>query len=60
MLENQLSLVENKKVILFVHHPPFPTGLEAMDAIRLENPKDLYSILENPFFFIKSTYSFCL
>ena len=45
-LENQLSLVENKKVILFVHHPPFPTGLEAMDAIRLENPQDLYSILE--------------
>mgnify|MGYP001169294484 FL=1 len=45
-LDNQLSLALNKKVILFVHHPPFPTGLEAMDAIRLENPEDLYSILE--------------
>lgn len=32
-------------VLLFLHHPPFPVGLPAMDAIALRDPDALWAVL---------------
>ena len=33
-------------VLLFLHHPPFPVGIPAMDGIALADPGGLWSVLE--------------
>ncbi|MCF8483133.1 MAG: phosphodiesterase [Rhodospirillum sp.] len=33
-------------VVLFLHHPPFPTGIAHMDRMGLKNPEGLATVLE--------------
>lgn len=33
-------------VFLFMHHPPMPSGIAALDRIKLQNPDDLSTILD--------------
>jgi 3',5'-cyclic-AMP phosphodiesterase len=44
-LEATLSLSRNRPALLFVHHPPFATGIRYMDAMNLQNAEDLARIL---------------
>jgi hypothetical protein len=30
---------------MFQHHPPFDTGLQAMDRIKLKNPEDEWAVI---------------
>jgi 3',5'-cyclic-AMP phosphodiesterase len=45
-LEATLALSTKRPALLFVHHPPFATGIRYMDAINLQNPADLATILQ--------------
>jgi 3',5'-cyclic-AMP phosphodiesterase len=45
-LEATLTLSTKRPALLFVHHPPFATGIRYMDAINLQNPADLATILQ--------------
>lgn len=36
----------DRPLLLFQHHPPFDTGLEAMDRIKLRNPEDEWAVFE--------------
>jgi 3',5'-cyclic-AMP phosphodiesterase len=45
-LESTLTLSTKRPALLFVHHPPFATGIRYMDAINLQNAADLATILE--------------
>ena len=45
-LDKKLNLAQNKKIIIFMHHPPFPVGFKAMDQIRLQNSESFFSILD--------------
>jgi 3',5'-cyclic AMP phosphodiesterase CpdA len=43
------ALVEapaDRPLLVFQHHPPFDTGLKAMDRIKLRNPEDEWAIFE--------------
>jgi 3',5'-cyclic-AMP phosphodiesterase len=44
-LEATLSLSPKRPALLFMHHPPFATGIRYMDAMNLQNAADLASIL---------------
>lgn len=37
-LERQLQAAQDRRVLLFLHHPPMPIGLPALDEVRLEAP----------------------
>lgn len=39
------QLADAGEVLLFMHHPPFAIGIEALDACRLSNPQDLLEII---------------
>jgi 3',5'-cyclic-AMP phosphodiesterase len=45
-LEATLTLSTKRPALLFVHHPPFATGIRYMDAINLQNAADLATILQ--------------
>jgi 3',5'-cyclic AMP phosphodiesterase CpdA len=44
-LEDRLAEAPERPTILFMHHPPFPTGLAAFDQIGLENADALGAIV---------------
>ena len=45
-LDHALQTANSRRVILFLHHPPFESGFDGMDAIKLRNADALYQILE--------------
>ena len=45
-LETELKASSKKKVIVFMHHPAFKVGFNAMDRIRLKNEDDFFSSLK--------------
>lgn len=45
-LSDALEARREKPAILFLHHPPFPTGIADMDAINCLNGADLAAIVE--------------
>ena len=46
-LSKKLREAAHKKVILFMHHPAFTTGMHAMDRLRLKNSHDFFSTIKN-------------
>ncbi len=46
-LSEKLEEAANKKVILFMHHPAFTTGMQAMDRLGLKNSHDFFSSIKN-------------
>ena len=46
-LAEKLEEAANKKVILFMHHPAFTTGMQAMDRLRLKNSHDFFSSIKS-------------
>lgn len=44
-LQNQLSVLNKKSVIVAIHHPPILTGIEKMDIQNLRDSRNLKSIL---------------
>ena len=45
-LESRLEENADRSVYLFMHHPPFVSGMTFMDRTRLRNPEDLALVLE--------------
>jgi len=45
-LDSQLKLAQNRPVYLFMHHPPFPTGIKEMDTISLHEPQGFFDLVE--------------
>ena len=45
-LSKRLKEAAQKKVILFMHHPAFTTGMQTMDRLRLKNSNDFFSIIK--------------
>ena len=45
-LGQKLKEAVHKKVILFMHHPAFTTGMQAMDLLRLKNSHDFFSTIK--------------
>jgi 3',5'-cyclic-AMP phosphodiesterase len=45
-LEHSLSQRPASPVMIFMHHPPFRTGIQFMDAIGLENPDRFAAVVE--------------
>ena len=45
-LENALSGANDRRVIIFLHHPPFISGFPGMDAIRLMEAEKFISVLK--------------
>ncbi|MGU3494367.1 phosphodiesterase [Xanthobacteraceae bacterium A53D] len=43
-LKRTLEAIEGD-IFLFAHHPPFPVGIQAMDAIALQQPERLAEVL---------------
>lgn len=35
----------DRPLLMFQHHPPFDTGLQAMDRIKLKNPEDEWAVI---------------
>lgn len=44
-LAARLDEDRDRPVLIFLHHPPFPTGIGFMDAIGLENPEPLAGVV---------------
>jgi 3',5'-cyclic AMP phosphodiesterase CpdA len=44
-LDQQLSQQPSRPTLLFMHHPPFATGIDLMDSCKLTDPKDLEAIV---------------
>jgi len=44
-LDSCLSSVPDKATLLFLHHPPFETGIRHMDVQNLQNAEDLFAVL---------------
>lgn len=44
-LDHQLAAAPETPAILFMHHPPFPTGIDSMDQIGLQNSEMLAQIV---------------
>jgi 3',5'-cyclic-AMP phosphodiesterase len=45
-LEQQLSEYSDRPVLICLHHPPVSVASPWMDAMMLENPEDLFSVLD--------------
>lgn len=43
-VREQLKTCANKRVSIFMHHPPHDVGFPGMDCIKLKNPDDLFTI----------------
>ena len=46
-LEKNLELFSSKPAFLFMHHPPFATGIEGMDNQNLKNSSKFFEILKS-------------
>ena len=46
-LSKKLEKAAHRKVILFMHHPAFTTGMRAMDRLRLKNSHDFFSTIKS-------------
>ena len=46
-LENNLERFSSKPALLFMHHPPFVTGIDGMDNQNLKNSSRLFEILRS-------------
>jgi len=44
-LDETLKAEPQKPTLLFLHHPPFDIGIRHMDAQKLQNANDLFSVL---------------
>ncbi len=44
-LDHQLSVAPEKPTILFMHHPPFATGIDSMDQIGLQDSEVLAEVV---------------
>lgn len=44
-LDRTLADAADKRVLIFMHHPPHKTGFAGMDAIRLENGDAFYEVI---------------
>ncbi|RED11036.1 phosphodiesterase [Pontivivens insulae] len=44
-LSDQLAQADTRPTLVFLHHPPFRTGFDGMDAIGLRNAKELRAVL---------------
>jgi 3',5'-cyclic-AMP phosphodiesterase len=44
-LERTLAMAPMKPTLLMMHHPPFPTGIEHMDAHALHNPTEFAEVV---------------
>ncbi len=45
-LDQQLSGQPNRPTILFMHHPPFPSGIDLMDSCGLTGIQDLEAVVK--------------
>ncbi|WP_438750481.1 2', 3'cyclic nucleotide phosphodiesterase SpdA [Pararhizobium sp. O133] len=45
-LDRQLETAGDRPVLLFMHHPPHPTGFIGMDMMRLANETDFYEVVK--------------
>ena len=45
-LEQQLTKFKNRSVLICLHHPPVSVASPWMDAMMLEDPEDLFSVLD--------------
>lgn len=45
-LDQQLSLARNRPALVALHHPPFIVGSNWLDGSRLQNPEDLFAVLD--------------
>lgn len=45
-LDVTLSAQPERETLLFMHHPPFATGISSMDKVGLRNPGELAAILK--------------
>ncbi len=45
-LDNILAEEANKDTLLFIHHPPYKTGIAFMDGIRLKDDEGLASVIK--------------
>ncbi len=45
-LDRQLGARPSEPTIVFLHHPPFDTGIDHMDMQRLLNAQDLFEVLK--------------
>ncbi len=44
-LDAALASAGRRRVLLFMHHPPGPTGFSGMDAVRLADGEDVFRLL---------------
>ncbi len=47
MLNELLNEYRQQHVLVCLHHPPVEIGSEWMDSMRLENPHELFAVLDN-------------
>lgn len=45
-LDRQLSQNRDRPTLIALHHPPFPVNSEWIDGSRLQNPDDLFAIID--------------
>lgn len=45
-LENQLKLAGNCPTLVALHHPPLPINSAGFDSIKLQNPEDLWVVID--------------
>lgn len=45
-LAERLAEAPDQRAIVFIHHPPFDTGFDGMDGIKLRNGDDLMAVLK--------------
>jgi 3',5'-cyclic-AMP phosphodiesterase len=45
-LELQLSIGDNKPTLLALHHPPFKVNSKWLDSSTLQNPQDLFAVID--------------
>jgi Icc protein len=46
-LDSQLKIIGNKPTLVALHHPPFLVNSDWLDSSSLQNPKELFAILDN-------------
>ena len=45
-IKNELAVIKNKEVIIFMHHPPFSVGFPGMDNIKLKDSDQFMTFIE--------------
>ncbi|MBW4563961.1 MAG: 3',5'-cyclic-AMP phosphodiesterase [Mojavia pulchra JT2-VF2] len=46
-LDSQLKILSNYPTVIALHHPPFLVNSEWLDSSTLQNPEELFAILDN-------------